>query len=377
MAPRTGERPKLEDAFFLLMVTAITLAFAWVVEPFLGAILWSVIAVVLFAPMSKRLLARMPGRRNSAALITLLIIVALIIVPAMLLTAAMVQEANSVYAKLKSGEIDLARGFLQVQGVLPNWASEWLTRMGLTDFNAVRDMVTAWLSRSVQTFAGQAVVVGQSAFGLIISLGVMLYLTFFVIRDGHALSTRVASAIPLQTSYKQALAEQFVMVIRATVKGTIVVAIVQGLIGGATFWFLGIQGALLWGVVMGIFSLLPAIGTAIVWVPVALYLLVSGQIWEGVVLVACGVFLIGLVDNILRPILVGRDARMPDFLVLITTLGGIEAFGIHGFVIGPVIAALFLSAWNLMTERRTGHPTEKQPPTGRKLPRSATQTPAN
>ncbi|ETI60966.1 membrane protein, partial [Sphingobium sp. C100] len=163
---------------------------------------------------------------------------------------------------------------------------------------------------------------------------------------------RVAAAAPLRAGQRTALIEQFVIVTRATIKGSIVVAIVQGFIGGLVFWALGIQGALLWGVLMGGFSLLPAIGTAIVWVPVSIYLFASGAIWEGVVLVACGVLVIGMVDNVLRPILVGRDTRIPDYVVLISTLGGIEMFGFNGIVIGPVIAALFIATWNIFTRMR-------------------------
>jgi predicted PurR-regulated permease PerM len=144
-----------------------------------------------------------------------------------------------------------------------------------------------------------------------------------------------------------------VVVIRATIKGSVVVAIVQGLIGGLVFWALGIEGALLWGVLMGAFSLLPAVGTGIIWVPMALYLLFTGQIWQGVALVFCGILVIGMVDNVLRPILVGHETRIPDYVVLITTLGGLELFGFHGIVIGPVIAAMFIAVWNLMTEIRT------------------------
>ena len=137
-------------------------------------------------------------------------------------------------------------------------------------------------------------------------------------------------------------------------KGTVVVAVIQGILGGLIFWMLGVEGALLWGLLMGFFSLVPAVGTAIVWLPVAIYLLVTGAIWQGLVLIGCGVFVIGLVDNLLRPILVGQDTRMPDFLVLIATLAGLELFGLNGFIVGPVIAALFLAVWKIIGEQRGG-----------------------
>jgi predicted PurR-regulated permease PerM len=148
--------------------------------------------------------------------------------------------------------------------------------------------------------------------------------------------------------------QQFVVVIRATIKGSVVVAIVQGTIGGIVFWALGIQGPLLWGVLMGCFSLIPAVGSGLIWAPVALYLIATGAVMKGIILIICGFFVIGLIDNILRPILVGRDTRIPDYVVLITTLGGIDMFGFSGIVIGPVIAALFIATWNIVTRMRAG-----------------------
>jgi predicted PurR-regulated permease PerM len=135
-------------------------------------------------------------------------------------------------------------------------------------------------------------------------------------------------------------------------KGTLFVAIVQGALGGLIFWILGIHAPVLWGVVMGLFSLLPAVGAAIVWLPTAIYFLATGAIWEGVVLIAFGAFVIGLVDNLLRPFLVGKDTELPDYLVLISTLGGIAMFGLNGFVIGPVIAAMFIAVWDIFSESR-------------------------
>ena len=145
---------------------------------------------------------------------------------------------------------------------------------------------------------------------------------------------------------------KFAAVIRATIKGSLVVAVIQGAIGGIVFWALGIHSALLWGVLMGAASLLPAVGTGLVWVPMALYLFLSGSIWQGIVLVVCGLFVIGMVDNVVRPVLVGRETRIPDYVVLITTLGGLQLFGLHGIVIGPVIAAMFIAVWDIAATMR-------------------------
>jgi predicted PurR-regulated permease PerM len=144
---------------------------------------------------------------------------------------------------------------------------------------------------------------------------------------------------------------KFAAVARATVKGTVVVGIVQGILGGLAFWFTGIDGSLLWGALMAFLSLIPAVGSAIIWVPAAIFFFATGALWKGLFLVGFFVVIVGLVDNILRPLLVGKDTKMPDYLILIATLGGMEIYGINGFVIGPVIAALFIACWNLLSGR--------------------------
>ncbi|MEG2632401.1 MAG: AI-2E family transporter, partial [Comamonas sp.] len=157
-------------------------------------------------------------------------------------------------------------------------------------------------------------------------------------------------AMPLEPAHKAALASKFTTVVRATIKGNLAVALAQGALGGLIFWLLGIQGPVLWAVVMAFLSLLPAVGAGLIWGPVALYFFATGDIVKGSILAAYGVLVIGLVDNVLRPVLVGKDTKMPDYVVLISTLGGMALFGLTGFVIGPLIAALFIAVWDLFSQ---------------------------
>lgn len=349
---------RIEDGVFLGFVLLVSVAFALVIEPFFAAILWGVIAAILFGPINQNLLRQMPGRPNSAAGLTLLLIVAVVILPAIVLAVSLVQEAGLFYAKIQSGQINIPAMFDAFQASLPDWASNLLARVGITNFAAVRDMLGQSIANSFRSVAAQVFQIGQSAFSFFVALSVTLYLTFFLLRDGPALAARLDRAAPLRMTHRRALMQQFVVVTRATIKGSVVVAIVQGMIGGIVFWMLGIQGPLLWGVLMGCFSLIPAVGTGLVWVPVAIYLLATGAVVKGIILVVCGLFVIGLIDNLLRPMLVGRDTRIPDYVVLITTLGGIDMFGFNGIVIGPVIAALFIATWNIVTRMRTGNGLE-------------------
>jgi len=196
--------------------------------------------------------------------------------------------------------------------------------------------------------------IGRGAFDFVISLGVMLYLLFFLLRDGDHLLSSAKATVPLRAEHATILLDRTSDVVRATVKGGIFVAAIQGMLGGLAFWILEIPAPLLWAAVMAFLSLLPALGAAIVWAPVAIYLLATGSIWQGLFLIGFGVLVIGLIDNLLRPFLVGRSAKLPDYVVLITTLGGIEVFGLNGFVIGPLIAAIFFVSWELFRNPEQG-----------------------
>ncbi|QWG21166.1 AI-2E family transporter [Bradyrhizobium sediminis] len=342
----------IEDNAFLLLIVAVSLAFAWILLPFYGAILWGTVTAILFAPLHRRLLKSMGRRRNVAAFATIVMIIAIVILPMTLIAASLTQEALAFYGRVQSGELDLVRFFQQVHDVLPAWAINLLDRFGLASLGAVQQKLSVALLAGSQYIATQALSIGQSTFDFIANLFVMLYLLFFLLRDEDAISKRIRDAIPLHSEQQKAFLVKFTVVIRATVKGDMLVALLQGALGGLIFWSLGISAPLLWAVVMAFFSLVPAIGAGLIWIPVAVYLLVTGAVWQGMFLIAFGALVIGLVDNFLRPILVGKDTKMPDYVVLISTLGGIATFGLNGFVIGPVIAAMFIATWDIFSASR-------------------------
>ena len=351
-SPRPAESPAPEDKAFLVLLVAVTLAFALIIWPLFGAVLWGVILAVVFTPLYRRLRQSLRQRPTLAALATLVIILLLVILPLTLITALLVQEGTGVYERIQSGEFDVGRYFQQAFNALPGWVTSVLDRFGLTNLGLVQERLSAALKKSSKFLAGQALNLGQNTLDFVLNLFVMLYLLFFLLRDGDELVERIRAAIPLRPEQLRTLASGFTGVIRATVKGTLVVAVVQGALGGLIFWLLGIHAPALWAALMALLSLLPAVGTALVWLPVAIYFVATGAVWQGVVLTAYGVFVIGLVDNVLRPILVGKDTRMPDYIVLISTLGGIAVFGINGFVLGPVIAAMFMAVWGMFATSR-------------------------
>ena len=328
----------LHQKVFLLLLSIVTIGFGWILAPYAGAIFWGVILAILFAPVYRWLLRKTRGRAGLASLLTLLLIVVIVILPLSLISVSLVNQAASVVEMVRSGEITVAMFFNKIMAVLPQWLINLLDRFNLTSLASLQDKLAEGATQVSQVVAVKAINVGLYTFEFLTSLCIMLYLLFFLMRDGSTLSARIKNAVPLSRKYKQRLFTNFTTVIRATVKGNILVAIAQGALGGLAFWFLDVPAPLLWAVLMAFLSLLPA---------VAAYFLATGAIWQGAGLAAFGVFVIGLVDNVLRPVLVGKDTKMPDYVVLLSTVGGMALFGLNGFVIGPVVAALFIASWDL------------------------------
>lgn len=330
---------------FLALLGLVTLAMAWVISPLFGAVFWAVVFCIVLDPWSRKLSDRLGDRRNLAAATMILASVLLIILPMLLLFAAVLREATGLIASVQSGEIDFGKVFQSTQSILPHWLRSVLTQLGFGDLAAVQASIAGLVKGWIGDIAPVILSIGQNMAGLFISLGVMLYLMFFLFRDGKMLLARLKTAIPMETAVLDDLLDTFTLVVRATVRGDILVALLQGSLGGLGFWVLGIHAAILWTVLMSVMSLIPVLGAGLIWLPVSIYFLANGMIWQGVALILYGVLVISLVDNLVRPWLVGQATRLPDYVVLISTIGGISVFGMQGFVTGPVIAAMFIAVW--------------------------------
>lgn len=344
--------PTLENKSLLVLLVFVTVAFIWILLPFYGAVFWAVILGILFAPLQRRMQLKFGWQRNLTSFVTLSICLVIAILPVIIISALLVQEGAALYQSIESGQLDIADYLSRFKHSLPPYFQHLLDRFGMGDLDDLREKIVKSAMQGSQFFATQAFSFGQGTFEFVLGFFIMLYLLFFFLRDGAELARKIRTAIPLDDQQKRRLQLKFNRVVRATVKGNVLVAVTQGALGGMIFWFLDIPSALLWAVVMAFLSLLPAVGAGIVWAPVAAFFLFSGAIWQGVVLALYGILVIGLVDNVLRPILVGKDTKMPDYLILISTLGGLAIFGLNGFVIGPLIAALFISSWALFVETK-------------------------
>jgi predicted PurR-regulated permease PerM len=343
---------KLQNTSLMVLLAVVTVAFVWILLPFYGAVFWAAILGILFAPLQHQLQLRFGWSRNLTALCTLSLCVLIAILPVIIISTLLVQEGAALYGRIESGELDIAGHVSQFKHSLPPYFQHLLDRFGMGELSGLGEKIIKSMMQGSQFLASQAFSFGQGTFDFVVGFFIMLYLLFFFLRDGSELARKVRAAIPLEDNQKRRLQLKFNRVVRATVKGSLLVSITQGALGGLIFWFLDIPSVLLWAVLMAFLSLLPAVGAGIVWVPVAAYFLLSGAIWQGTVLALFGVFVIGLVDNVLRPILVGKDTKMPDYLILISTLGGLAIFGLNGFVIGPLIAALFMSSWAIFVDTK-------------------------
>jgi predicted PurR-regulated permease PerM len=313
--------------------------------------------------LNERILSRFPKRRNLAAILTLLVVIAMGVVPSVALSMFLLDQAGTIYAQIQSGQIDIPATFERVQAIMPGWMTGLMRRTGITDLGSLREQLSIGITARLQILALHALTIGQSAASFLLSLAAMLYLTFFLLRDGQSMATSIGNVVPLKPDDRRVLAARFVTVVRATVRGGVLVGAAQGSIGGIIMAMLNVPNALLWAVVMALSSLLPAVGTGIVWVPVAIYLFATVDMWHGLIMTASGILVIGSVDNVLRPILIGRETNIPDFVVLITTLGGLTAFGFNGLLIGPVAAAIFITVWSLISLSVTA-PVAAQADTG-------------
>lgn len=342
----------IERGGFLLLLALVTSAAIFVVWPFAAPLLWAALAAIMFQPLYQRMLRWRTDKDNQAALLTLGIIFVAVIVPTFILGTMLVDQAVGAFNAFREGRVDVAGWVEQIIAALPASVQSWLAQSGLTDFDELRTRGQDLAEASVGLVARQAVAIGGGALSFVLAFGVGLYVTYFLLRDGSRMGPVILKALPLEDSVTMRLADKFLSIVRATIKGSVVVGLVQGLLGAITFAVVGLPSALLFGLLMAIASLLPALGPALVWVPAAVWLFATGQIWQGVVMVVSGVAVIGMADNVLRPILVGRDTGIPDWIILVTTLGGIATLGLSGIVLGPLVAGLFLAAWSILLEQR-------------------------
>jgi len=339
---------KTFSKYFLLIIFVISLlAFLSIIRIFILQIILAAVFVSLFYPLFTLFLKIFKNRRGISAFVSCLVILLCVLIPVLIISNLVILQGMELYhsAVPKVNDI-LQRGGAGFLGKLQNTViGQWIDTLNI-DWHTV---VTNGLKLLGANTAKIISTTSQATIGAIIHMFIILFSMFYFFRDGGRMLLRAKNVIPLSDEYKERLVSRFTSISSATVKGTLLIALLQSFLGTMTLWIFGVSTWLLWGVVMLLFSLIPFVGTGAVLIPTGIIRIVTGDVWHGIIIIMISVFFISTIDNVLRPRLVGHHARMHDLLVFFSTLGGISVFGPAGFIIGPLIAAIFLTVLDIFS----------------------------
>lgn len=338
---------RFRQGFLLLLVAGITLLFVLVIRQFLLAVLLAAVFAGVVYPLFDWLRVKLGGRKALAATITLLILLLGVGLPLAGFLTLVATEA----VELSQG----AEGWFTAQAPRLEVLRSIVERVPyagdlLPEGEQMMVQLRELAGRAGPMLMGTVAAATRGTLAFFLQLFILLYAIFFFLIDGPAILRTILYYTPLDAAEEEQLLERFVSVTRATLKGSLLIGVIQGTLGGLAFWLAGVPGPAFWGTVMVVLSVIPALGAALVWVPAVIYLFLVGQTAAAIGLLIWSALVVSTVDNFLRPRLVGRDARMSDLLILLSTLGGIVLFGAVGFIVGPIVAALFVTVWHIYGE---------------------------
>lgn len=338
---------RFRKAFLLLLVAAISVLFLWMIRRFLMAVFLAAVFAGLAYPLYRWLTDRLGDRPRLASVVTIGVLLLGVAVPLAGFLAVVASEAVQV----SQG----AGAWFQSQAGRLEQLRVWVERIPFAERILPQGEQLAAQFREIAGSTGPALMgtvaaATRGTLNFFLQLFILVYSLYFFLVDGPSILRKILYYIPLAPDEEEQLLERFVSVTRATLKGSLLIGVIQGGVAGVAFWMAGVPGAAFWGTVMVVLSIIPAVGAGLVWVPAVIYLLMAGEMVAGIALGAwCGV-VVSSIDNFLRPLLIGRDARMSDLLILLSTLGGIVLFGAVGFIVGPIVAALFVTVWHIYGE---------------------------
>lgn len=347
--PERSSAETFQLRFLLFAVVAVSLLFLWMIRAFLVPLLLAALAAALLGPVHRWIAARLGGRPVPASALTVLLTLVLVIGPLVGLLSLVVAQAVEITQEVTP--------WVQTQIENPDAITRLVKRIPFVDEVLIggllpeRERLLEGVGNAIQAVGGVlvdgAAAAGRMTATFFLNLFIFLYTLFFFLLGGGRILDRMLYYTPLGPEDEAVVIGRFVSVTRATLKGSLMIGGLQGLLAGVAFWAAGIQGAAFWGTIMLVLSVIPGLGAPLVWVPATLWLLGSGQVWAGALLGAWCAAVVGSVDNVLRPRLVGSDAKMSDLMILLSTLGGISLFGAAGFVLGPIVAAVFVTLWDV------------------------------
>jgi predicted PurR-regulated permease PerM len=331
---------KMRSVFFFGLIGLLGIAILYIIRPFLYPIFWAAIVAVMFHPMY-RWIDKYIKFSGVSSIITVLLVIVIIFLPLTFISVLLVHESAGLIEKVSQEDFftTVENVTLQLEGtklapILENIRTEWV-KYASSAAQAIQ-IISVFIFKNIKAIT-------QNSIQFVFLSFIMLYTLYYFLKDGQKLLTRLMHLSPLGDVYEKMLYKRFTSTARATIKGTLIIGGIQGLLGGLLFYFTGVEGAFLWGVIMTIFSIIPAVGSFIVWFPAGIIMIAFGNIGAGLAILLIGAIIISNIDNVLRPPLVGKDTQMHPLLILFSTLGGIILFGVSGFVIGPILMALFLA----------------------------------
>ena len=324
-------------------------------QPFFNVLLWAAVLAVVFFPMHRRILERTRKPSLAAAGSTILVIL-LILLPVTLLTVAVVRELSGAATSFQASDHNWAHSVPPAVRTLLDRVRQYVD----IDAGEARKFLAARMQTWGAALAASTLVVVGGAVGAIAQTLLVVFTLFYFFRDGDRIRHAVYEMVPLQRVQWQDIISRTQEVIAATVYGVLAIAAIQGTLGTFIFWVLGLPSPLLWGVVMFFLSMIPMAGAFLVWVPAAAYLALTGAYTKAGILVVWGVLVIGGIDNVLSPRLVGRRASLHELLIFFAVLGGLQVFGVLGLVLGPVVVAMTLALIEMV--RQAGHPPSETLP---------------
>jgi predicted PurR-regulated permease PerM len=345
MAPTGQGLRRFRRRTMLLYVVGITALFFAMIKGYMVALIMAAVLTAVAAPLHARLTRWLGGRESLSAALTVCIMLLVVVIPLLVLLGMIVAQGIEVASQLTpwlermSTDRSSAEAELLSRLELPQDWVPYIER-GIAKAGEVSGQVGQLV---LGTLSGAA----ANAAGFLLQLFVALYAMFFFLLGGRKLIEHFMYFVPVAPEARDQLIDRFALAAKAVIKGTFLIGLIQGALGGLAIWAAGIPGAVFWAAVMAVLSVLPGVGTALVWLPVAIFLFASGSVVTGVFYVLWNAGVVGSVDNLLRPRLVGKDIQLPDLMILLGTLGGLKIFGAAGLIVGPIVAALFVTIWQI------------------------------
>jgi predicted PurR-regulated permease PerM len=328
---------------FGILLGAVTLLFLYLLKPFFFPLFWAVVIAGIFKPLYRRIDGRL-RRPNLSTLIVFAVAALCIFLPLGVAVTLVFDQSVDFYKRLGAGAQGIDFSSHRIIALIV--ANPLVERLAI-DEAFLSDKVVEVIRSITNYLLVHLTALTQNTLDLLVKFGIMFYSLFFFIRDGESLLNKAMQFSPLGGTRERQLYHSFLATARSTLMVTLIIGGLQGILGGAVFFNAGIEGSLIWAVLMILMAIVPVVGCSIIWAPAGLLMLLTGHLWEGILILASGFLLISTIDNLLRPLLIGKDVALHPLLIFLSTLGGIALFGLSGFVIGPIIAALLLALWRM------------------------------